>query len=119
MSTDCRAYIGYTVTLGTNLNSSDFEFFDDFLETHNEYNQYDCKGKALLVMDGMCGEYARLVFVDEEIKECWISGKDYFSLKSTHISDNVYEELNRAYQSMYKKDLDKGLIEYALWFQFY
>lgn len=119
MSTDCRAYVGYTVTLKTNLNSDDFEFFNDFLEIHDEYNQYNCKGKVLLAIDGMCGEYVRFVFVDEEIEECWIKGKDYFPLTSTSVPDNVYEELNKAYHSMYKKDLDKDLIEYALWFQFY
>lgn len=118
MSVSCEGFVGYTVTLKTNLNSDDFEFFNDFSEAHSEYNQYDCKGKVLLVVDGMCGEYARFVFVDERIKECWIEGKDYFSLKSPTIPDNVYDELNKAYKLMYNKDLDKSLIEYALWFLF-
>ena len=118
MSVDCEAYIGYTVTLETNLNSDDFEFFWNFLEAHGEYNQYDCKGKVLLVTDGMNGEYARLVFVDEHIRECWIEGKDYFTLQSPPVPDNVYEELNKAYRAMYDMDLDRNLIEYALWFQF-
>ena len=118
MSVDCEAYIGYTVTLDTNLDSDDFEFFNNFIEAHGEYNQYDCKGKVLLVADGMNGEYARLVFVDEHIKECWIEGKDYFSLKSPPVSDNVYEELNKAYRAMYDMDLDRNAVEYALWFQF-
>ena len=118
MSVSCEAYIGYTVTLKTDLNSSDFDFFWDFIEAHGEYNQYDCKGKVLLVTDGMCGEYARLVFVDEHIEECWIEGKDYFPLKSPSVPDNVYEELNKAYKAMYDGELDEGLIEYALWFQF-
>lgn len=119
MSVSCEAYIGYTVTLKENLNSDDFDFFNEFIEEHSEYNQYDCKGKVLLVTDGMCGEYARLVFVDEHIEECWIEGKDYFPLKSpSAIPDNVYEELNKAYKAMHGGELDEGLIEYALWFQF-
>ena len=118
MSVSCEGFVGYTVTLKTNLNSYDFEFFNDFSEAHSEYNQYDCKGKVLLVVDGMCAEYARFVFVDEHIKECWIEGKDYFSLKSPAIPDNVYEELNKAYESMYGKELDKNSIEYAFWFCF-
>lgn len=118
MSVDCEAYIGYTVTLKTNLSGKDFDFFSEFKETHTEYNQYDCKGKVLLVVDGMCGGYARFIFVDEHIKECWIDGKDYFALKSPSVPNNVYEELNLAYETMYGKELDASLIEYALWFQF-
>ena len=120
MSVSCEGYIGYTVTLKEDLNSDDFNFFNEFKEEHSEYNQYDCKGKVLLVTDGMCGEYARLVFVDEHIKECWIEGKDYFSLKSPSllIPDNVYTALDKAYSLMYQKDLDQIKIDYALWFQF-
>lgn len=118
MSVSCEAYIGYTVTLKTNLNGKDFDFFNDFEEAHDEYNQYDCKGKVLLAVDGMSGDYARFVFVDQHIKDCWIEGKDYFALKSPPIPDNVYEELNKAYKAMYGKDLDRDLVEYALWFQF-
>ena len=118
MSVDCEAYIGYTVTLKTDLDSDDFEFFDDFQEAHSEYNQYDCKGKVSLVVDGMCGEYARLMFVDEKINECWVEGKDYYALKSPSVPDNVYAELNKAYQLMYGRELDIGQIEYALQFCF-
>lgn len=118
MSVDCEGYIGYTVTLKTDLNGEDFDFFNDFSETHYEYNQYHCKGKVLLVVDGMCGEFARLVFVDEHIKECWIEGKNYFALKSQNIPDKAYDELNKAYRLMYGQDLDKSLVEYALWFLF-
>lgn len=118
MSVDCEGYIGYTVTLKEDLTSDDFDFFNDFSEEHGEYNQYHSKGKVLFVVDGMSGSFARLVFVDEHIKECWIEGKDYFSLKSPPIPDNVYDELNKAYKLMYDKELDKSSIEYALWFLF-
>lgn len=118
MSVDCRGYVGYTVTLKTNLKSADYRFFDDFEETHGEYNLYDCKGKVSLVVDGMNGEYARLIFVEHKIEDCWINGKDYFALQSQSVPDNVYDELNKAYKLMYNKDLDKSLIEYALWFLF-
>ena len=119
MSTSCEAYIGYTVTLKEYLTHKDFDFFNEFQEEHSEYNQYDCEGKVLLVVDGMNGAHARFVFVDEHIKECWIQGgRDYFPLKSQSVPDGVYEELNKAYVSMYGKNLDKDLIEYALWFSF-
>ena len=128
MSVDCEAYIGYTVTLKTNLNSADFNFFNDFEDRHAEYSQwshkhdedgkYNREGKVLLVIDGMSGHYTRLIFVDEYMERCWVEGKRYFPLKSQSISDDAYEELNKAYQLMYGKELDKDLIEYALWFHF-
>ena len=117
MSVNCEAYIGYTVTLKTNLNRDDFDFFEEFEGKHSEYNQYDCKGKVQFVIDGMWGNYARFVFVDEYIEESWVEGEDYFLLKRVSVvPDNVYEELNKAYNAMYNVDLDKNLIEYALWF---
>lgn len=118
MSVSCEAYIGYTVTLKKNLNSEDFDFFDDFIENHKEYNQYDCKGKVLLVVDGMNGDYARLVYVDEHIEECWVEGKTYFPLKKIPIAENAYDELSKAYKVMYGEELDIDMIEYAIWFDF-
>jgi hypothetical protein len=118
MSVDCEIYVGYTVNLKTNLNSDDFDFFDEFEETHSEYNQYDCKGKVLLVVDGMCGGYARFIFVDEHIEDIWEHGREYCVLRNSSMPDDVYNELNKAYEAMYGKELDKSLVEYALWFHF-
>lgn len=118
MSVRCEQYIGYTITLKTDLKHEDFDFFNEFTEEHMEYNQYDCKGKVLLVIDGMCGEYARLVFVDNDIKDSWTDGDEYIVLRNSAVPDDIYNELNKAYRLMYDKDLDKDLIEYALWFHF-
>jgi hypothetical protein len=122
MSVDCTGYIGYTVTLKRDLNSDDFDFFNDFEDEHGEYSQWDFKSKTKervrLVIDGMSGDFARLIFVDDTIEDCWMDGKDYFALRSSDVPDDVYNELNKAYKLMYNKDLDKTLIEYALWFLF-
>ena len=120
MSVDCEAFIGYTITLKEALSHEDFDFFAKFTNKHNEYNQWnhDSKSKVKLYQDGMNGLYARLVYIDEHIEECWITGKDYFPLRSKSIPNDIYDELNKAYKLMYKKDLDKNLIEYSLWFHF-
>lgn len=122
MSVDCTGFIGYTVTLKQDLDSKDFDFFNDFDDEHSEYSQWNFKRngneRVRLVVDGMSGEFARLIFVDEKIEDCWINGKDYFALKSQPIPNDVYDELNKAYRLMYDKELDKSLIEYALWFLF-
>ena len=103
------------------MNSDDFDFFNDFEDEHKEYSMWEYKKpteKVRLVIDGMNSDFARLIFVDEKIEDCWIDGKDYFTLRSQAVSDDVYEQLNKAYKLMYNKDLDKSLIEYALWFLF-
>ena len=109
MSVDCTLYIGYTITLKTDLKGEDFDFFRDF----DEYDDYDCEGKVTLLVDGMSGGYARLIFVDKKINDIWDCG-DYYKLRAENIPDDVYSELNKAYSTMYGKDLDKELIEYGL-----
>lgn len=121
MSVDCTGYVGYTVTLKRDLNRDDFDFFNDFDDEHEEYSMWEFNKpteKVRLIIDGMCGEFARLIYVDYKIEDCSIDGKDYFELRNAPIPDDVYDELNRAYRLMYDKDLDKSLIEYALWFLF-
>ena len=122
MSVDCTGYIGYTVTLKRALDSDDFDFFNDFDDEHGEYSQWDFKNKTKertrLVVDGMNGDFARLIYVEHKIEDCWINGKDYFTLKGVPIPNDVYDELNKAYKLMYNKELDKSSVEYALWFQF-
>ena len=88
----------------------------------SKYSQWEFKSntkeRVRLVVDGMSGDFARLVFVEHKIEDCWVNGEDYFALRSQAVPDDVYEQLNKEYKLMYNKDLDKSLIEYALWFLF-
>lgn len=118
MSVSCKGYIGYAVNLKNSLNSDDFRFFEEFEEKHSEYNQYDCKGKVRLIVDGMDAQYAKLIYVEEYIEECWIEGRDYFSLKGHDVPDCIYNELNKAYKILYNKELDRNTVDYSLFFHF-
>lgn len=111
MSVSCEAYIGYTVTLATNLKEEDFEFF-------YQAEDIELPDRVQLIVDGMCGHYARLIYVDEII-DCWCDNKEYFALKSPNVNDKIYNALNLAYKALYNKDLDRESIEYALSFHFY
>lgn len=116
MSVSSEQYIGYTVNLKTDLKSDDFDFFDDFTTKYPVYDYYyDDKGKVLLIVDGMSGTYARLIFIEKCITDSWNDEEDYIVLNNSVVPEDVYKELNRAYKTMYDKDLDKNLIEYALW----
>ena len=109
MSVDYKLYIGYTVNLKNDSNYEDFNFFHNF----DEYNEFNCEGKVLLLVDGMNGEYARLIFVDKKICDIW-KCDNYYKLQKGDIPDAVYGEMNELYKAMYGKELDKGLIEYGL-----
>lgn len=109
MSVDCSLYIGYTVNLSDNIKSEDWDFFGSF----DGYDYYDCEGGVTLLLDGMCGSYARIIFVDKKIDDIWDCG-DYYKLRAGNIPDDVYSEMNKLYMAMYGKELDKELIEYGL-----
>lgn len=118
MSVSSEQYIGYVVNLKTDLNGEDFDFFEDFTTRHKEYDYYngERKGKVLLIVDGMSATYARLVYMDKCIVNSWSDEEDYIILNNSTVYDEVYDALNKPYKLMYGKDLDKDMIEYALWF---
>ena len=111
MSISCEAYIGFTVTLKTNLTDEDYDFF-------NEAEDIDFPDRVQLIVDGMCGHYARLIYVDENF-DCWAEGKEYYALREESLTNYIYEALNAVYKKMYNKDLDTNKIEYALSFHYY
>ena len=112
MSISCEAYVGYTATLKTDLTNEDFDFF-------NDVEDIVLPSRVEVIIDGMCGHYARLIYVDENF-DCWIDdGKEYYPLKSLAVTDEIYNKLNEVYKQMYNKDLDRESIEYALSFHFY
>lgn len=119
MSVGSDLYIGYTVTLKTNLKSDDFDFFDKFIDKYGKYDQYTGEGNVLLILDGMSGIYARLVFVDAHIPDVWSETDDYVILRDLSVPKEVYNKLNKPYKIMYGKDLDKNLIQYALWYHYH
>lgn len=109
MSVDCELYIGYTVNLKSDLKSEDFNFFHNF----DEYDEFNCQGKVTLLVDGMNGNYARIIFVDKKINDIW-ECDDYYKFSNGNIPYKVYNEMNKLYKAMYEKELDKDLIEYGL-----
>ena len=109
MSVDCSLYIGYTVNLKEDLSGDDFDFFNNF----DGYNRFNCEGKVILLLDGMNGDYARIIFVDKKIDDIW-ECDDYYKLQKGNIPNEVYDEMNKLYTAMYGKELDKDLIEYGL-----
>ena len=124
MSVSTERIIGFTVTLKKDLKNTDFEFFENIEEKYKEFAyggehcQYRMKPNTVaLVVDGMNGDYARLVYV-ENVKKVYSAYDEgpYTLLRQTEIPEEVYNELNIAYKKIYEIPLDKKLIEYALWY---
>lgn len=111
MSISCEAYVGYAVTLKTDLKEEDFDFFYDV-------EDIELPARVQIIIDGMCGHYARLIYVDENF-DCWVDNREYYPLKSPTVTDEIYDKLNQVYKQMYNKDLDRESIEYALSFHLY
>lgn len=73
MSVSSRIIVGLTIDLGSNLTAADFKRLHALEEKYPEideanYNEEDRTGRILLIYDGMCSKFARLVFVDKYIE---------------------------------------------------
>jgi hypothetical protein len=126
MSVDIEKIKGFTITLKENLTHEDFEFFENVEEKHKEfayrgkYSQFGMKpNQVALVVDGMNGNYARLVYVEKTAEVYDVDyDETYIPLKQKEMTEDIYNEMNECYKMIYGKDLDKEKIEYALWYHF-
>ncbi len=69
MSVSCRIFSGLTIEIARDLTHADFKKYHEFIEKHPELDEYtydhdDREGKILLIVDGMNGEFLRLVHAE-------------------------------------------------------
>lgn len=126
MSVNCEMFIGWTIKLiEGDVTNQDFDFFDNLGETNpnfevfkGKYSQYtDDDTKVKLIVDGMSGEYVRLIYVIKN-RNIWdFDGENaYDKLSNEEVPEDIYNELNECYKQIYNKDLEKDKVEYALWY---
>lgn len=121
MSVSCEMYVGYTINIKENLTHDDFEKYEEFTRNYPEYDERSNSekvNKVILIDDGMNGLYARLIFVELHVPECWVEGNDYHILNNNQIPEEVLNALKLAYQRLCQKELDINQIEYSLWYHF-
>lgn len=65
MSVSVDKYFGWTIDLKTDLNCNDFDFYHKFIDKHPNLDQWkNCMPNEIkLILDGMNGLFARLVYV--------------------------------------------------------
>ena len=106
-----------------------FEVLDEYDDGEKRYlalspvfdnaEDIELPDRVQIIVDGMCGHYARLIYVDK-ILDCWCDDAEYFALKcSEEIPDKIFRDLNKAYCALYRKLLNKSQVEYALSFHYY
>ena len=121
MSVECNRIVGWTVKIQEKeLSNDDFDFYNEFTENNKEYdfNGFDAEpNKVYFIVDGMNGEYARLVYA-----ESTGTGDDYcydeiqyLKLAETEVPEHIFNKLNKAYKKLKGEELDKKLIEHAMW----
>ena len=125
MSVECRILTGLTLELEKSLKG--FEKCHALEEKYPEldeynYHRWDREGKLLLIYDGMCGEFARLIKVDKykdgaNLGDC----NEFIQLdmpEGTLTQELVSKmsELYKEYTGEYPKNSD---FKYAMWSQWY
>ena len=124
MSVECRIFVGLTIELERDLN--DFKKLHDFEEKYPELDMYNYgggerEGKLLLIYDGMCGEFARLIKVDKIIDEGSLGeANEFVELPMPgEFNPEVTNKMAALYEEYTGKPLDPKEYKYAMWSQWY
>lgn len=119
MSVECNQIIGWTVKIKEDLNSDDFEKFDEFKDEHLELSLSlnDEPNRVYLVVDGMNGDYARLVYAEYTgTGEDVCDGESYLKLHDKGVPNEIFCALNKVYQELTGDPLDESKVEHSMWF---
>lgn len=125
MSVECRILTGLTLELDRDLKCFDkLHALEEKYPELDEYNYHRCdrEGKLLLIYDGMCGQFARLIQVDKYKDDANLGDSNEFiklNMPSGVLSQELVSkmsELYKEYTGEYPKNTD---FKYAMWSQWY
>ena len=122
MSVSSELYVGYTIELEADVSTVGWKKIHAFEDQYPEIDKYnhhweEREGKVLLVADGMCGTFARLIWVDKYKDEASLGdSNEYFKLAEPESEDKALKiaELTKYYR-LYTGDESEPKIEYAMW----
>ena len=125
MSVECRILTGLTLEIDRDLKG--FEKLHALEEKYPEldeynYHRWDREGKLLLIYDGMCGEFARLIKVDKYKDGANLGDSNEFvelNMPAGTLNQELISkmsELYKEYTGEYPKNTD---FKYAMWSQWY
>jgi hypothetical protein len=125
MSVECKVLVGLTLELESPLKS--FAKCHDLERKYPELDECnylikDREGKLLLIYDGMCGEFARLIKVDKYIDGGNLGDANEFlelNMPAGVLSQELISKMSEIYKEYtgeYPKNSD---FKYAMWSQWY
>lgn len=125
MSVECRVFTGLTLELERDIQS--FKKLHELEDKYPELDMYtyhrdDREGKLLLIYDGMCSEFARLIMVDKYIDSGSLGDSNEFfelNMPSGVLSQELISKMSEIYKEYtgeYPKNTD---FKYALWSQWH
>ena len=124
MSVECRVLVGLTLELERDIQS--FKKLHELEEKYPELDEYtyhrdDREGKLLLIYDGMCSEFARLIMVDKYIDEGSLGdSNEFFELKTKADYDpEVVKKMFAIYEEYTGKRPNAEDFKYAIWSQWH
>ena len=124
MSISVDKYFGWTIELKTDLNCHDFDFYQKFIDKHPDLDQeesciHDLDHKIKLVLDGMNGSFARLIYVlSVSYDVAWVDEDNDIlndTLKENIVPENIYKELNTIYMQLTGQELQKEKVKLKEW----
>lgn len=123
MSVESRVLVGLTLELEGEID--DFGKLHNFEEKYPELDEYnyhtdDREGKLLLVYDGMCGEFARLIQVDKYIDGGSLGdANEFFELAAPPFDPEIVDKMMSLYKEYTGKTAMPSDFKYAMWSQWY
>jgi hypothetical protein len=125
MSVECRVFTGLTLELERDIQS--FKKLHELEEKYPELDMYtysrdDREGKLLLIYDGMCSEFARLIMVDKYIDGGNLGDSNEFfelNMPSGVLNQELISKMSEIYKEYtgeYPKNSD---FKYAMWSQWH
>lgn len=124
MSVECRILVGLTLELEKPV--ANFKKCHALEEKYPELDEYnystnDREGKLLLISDGMCGEFARLIQVDKYIDGGTLGdGNEFFELVPAGVfSQELISRMSEIYKEYTGEYPKKSDFKYAMWSQWY
>ena len=113
MSVRVDKYFGWTIELKKELNCNDFEFYNNFIENHQNLNQY---GKGVmpneikLILNGMSGLFARLIYIlSVSYDVAWVDEDNDV------VPESTFKELNEIYVQLTGQELQKEQVKLKEW----
>lgn len=125
MSVECRVLTGLTLELEKPLKGfAKCHALEKKYPEIDEYNYHteDREGKLLLIYDGMCGEFARLIQVDKYVDGGNLGDNNEFfelNMPAGVLNQDLISrmsEIYKEYTGEYPKNSD---FKYAMWSQWY